>query len=302
MSSESAPARSDPSGADPVNATDRPLSGVTGRTRVAAVIGDPVEHSRSPRILNAAFAATGVDWVFTAFAVADGHAGEAVAAVRALGIAGMSVTMPHKAAVAEHLDDLDPAAATLGAVNCIAWDGERLVGHNTDGEGLVAALHADGLDPRDRSVVVLGAGGAARAAARALVRSGAADVGIWNRTADRARAAAELVGARAIEGPAEGPELAASLASADLLVNATPVGMGASGGIPVPPSLLHPGLYVSELIYSPLVTPLMSAAAEVGARTSNGLGMLVHQAAVAFRLWTGEEPPLEPMRTAAAAG
>lgn len=276
------------------------MSYVTGHTRVAAVIGDPVSHSRSPAILNAAFAATGLDWVFAAFEVVEGRAGAAIEAMRTLALAGMSVTMPHKAAVTEHLDELTPAAAALGAVNCIAWEGGRLVGHNTDGAGLVASLRADGFDPAGSRVVVLGAGGAARAALVALHGAGASHLAVWNRSPRRAADAAALVpGAGVLDGPADGAELTAAVAGADLLVNATPLGMRPGDGSPLPSAALHPGLYVSDLVYDPPETTLMADAAAAGARVGNGIGMLVGQAAVAFGIWTGMDAPLGPMQSVA---
>lgn len=281
------------------SSTLRPL--LNAGTRVAAVIGDPVAHSRSPAILNAAFEATGIDWVFVGFEVRAGAASNAVRAMRTLGIAGMSVTMPHKADVIPALDSLSATASRLGAVNCIAWDGDRLIGHNTDGEGLLASLRAQGVETSGSRVVVLGAGGAARAAVVALGDAGAAEVVVCNRSAERGRMAAELVpGARSVSLPEEPGALAAVLAEADLLINATPLGMAAGDASPVPCDALHPDLVVSELIYHPQRTPLMVAAAAAGARAHNGLGMLVGQAAAAFGIWTGLPAPTDAMTRAAA--
>src|SRR5690606_16596671 len=169
---------------------------VTGRTRVAAVIGSPVRHSLSPTIHNAAFAATGLDWVYVAFEVPEGRGGDAVAAVRTLGLAGLSVTMPHKAAVHDAVDERTPVAAALGAVNCVYWRGDRLVGDNTDGAGFLDALRADeGVEVGGRRCVVVGAGGAGRAVAHALGGAGAAEVVVVNRSPGPAARAAELAGA-----------------------------------------------------------------------------------------------------------
>lgn len=264
------------------------------------MIGDPVAHSRSPAILNAAFDAAAIDWVFVGFTVRAGAAAEAVAAMRTLGIAGMSVTMPHKAEVIGALDSLSSTASRLGAVNCIAWDGERLIGHNTDGEGLLASLRAQGVQPSGSRVVVLGAGGAARAAVVALGDAGAAEVVVCNRSMERGRAAAALApNARAVSLTEDPGRLTAVLAEADLLVNATPVGMVHGEGSPVPREALHPDLVVSELIYHPARTPLMEAASQAGARAHNGLGMLVGQAAAAFGIWTGRPAPTGAMTRAA---
>ncbi|HEX2575493.1 MAG TPA: shikimate dehydrogenase [Aquihabitans sp.] len=279
-------------------ATPAPVP-VTGATRVAAVIGSPVAHSRSPRLANAAFAAAGLDWTCVALDVADGRAEAAVAGARALRLGGLMVTMPHKAAIIPALDRLTPAATALGAVNSVAWEGGELVGDNTDGPGLVASLRDEGADPAGCRCVVLGAGGAARSVAWALGAAGAADVAVVNRTAARAEQAAALA------GPVGRVGAAADLAGADLLVNATSVGMGAregaDGPVPVDVAAVGPHLVVVDLVYQPLRTPLLAAAAARGARTVDGLGMLVHQAARTIERWTGVAPDVSVMAAAARA-
>lgn len=288
-----------------------------GTTRLAAVIGHPVRHSLSPVILNAAFAAAGLDWTFVAFEVPPGDGEAAVRAMRPLGIGGLSVTMPHKEAAAAAVDQRSHEADLLGAVNCVAWRGEVLVGHNTDGPGLLDALRVDeAFEPEGRRCVVVGAGGAARAAVVALAAAGAAEVGVLNRTASRGERAAALAGerGRVVAAPA--------VADADLVVNATPVGMAKAGQVVVPLApassgeppatptggelpfdvgLLGSGQLVVDMVYNPLVTPLVAAARGRGAVAVNGLGMLIHQAAHSFRLWTGEAAPLEAMSAAALA-
>jgi shikimate dehydrogenase len=269
---------------------------VTAATRVAAVIGDPVRHSLSPAIHNAAFAATGLDWVYVAFEVAAGRGAEAVRAMDVLGIDGLSVTMPHKADVAGAVDDVSADAAALGAVNCVVRRNGRTTGHSTDGDGFLWGLHdALGVDPAGLRCVVLGAGGAARAVVHSLAGAGASAVVVVNRTEDRAVRAAALAGP---VGSVAGPE---AVSTADLVVNATPLGMGGSGSLPLDPSLLGPGQTVVDLVYHPATTPLLEAAAANGARTGNGLPMLVGQAAAAFTLWTGEVAPVAAMSAAAAA-
>jgi shikimate dehydrogenase len=272
---------------------------ITGASRVAGVIGSPVRHSLSPAILNAAFTAADLDWVYVAFEVPEGRGGEAVAAVRLLDLGGLSVTMPHKAAACRAVDERTEVAAELGAVNCVFWRGGRLVGDNTDGAGFLDALRFDqGIEVAGRRCVVVGAGGAGKAVARALADAGASDVGVVNRSPGPAVAAARLAGP--VGRVAGMPEVAA----ADLVVNATPLGMATGGarpqapGLPLAPALLGPGQTVVDLVYHPLETPLLSAAAERGAAVVNGVGMLVHQAAHAFRRWTGAEPPLDAMVTA----
>jgi shikimate dehydrogenase len=260
------------------------------------VIGDPVEHSLSPAIHNAAFAAVGLDWRCVALAVRAGDVPAALSGVRALGLRGLSVTMPHKAAVIDGLDRLSPAAGALGSVNCIVARDGLLIGENTDGEGFVRGVQDDfGWSPEGAVCVVLGAGGAARAVVRALAGAGAAEVVVVNRSAENARTAAELAGDRGRVGDA------ADVARAELVVNATPVGMGGDATVPLDPELLDAQHLLAELIYHPPRTALMTAAAARGARTANGISMLVHQAAVAFERWTGVEAPVGTMRSAASA-
>lgn len=270
----------------------------TGRTRLAAVIGDPIRHSRSPQILNAAFEAAELDWVYVACEVADGQAGSAIDAMRTLGLGGLSVTMPHKTAVADHLaaqpwGALSPQAERLRAVNCVAVDGDRLVGHNTDGAGFVASLRADaGFEVAGRRAVVLGAGGAARALVLGLADAGAAEVLVVNRSPDKAADAAGLAPGVARVGDAD------EVAGADLVVNATSVGMDGRA-TPLDAERLAAGQLVADIVMSPLDTPLLQAARARGAATLDGLGMLVRQAAVAFELWTGHPAPVEVMVRAA---
>ena len=272
---------------------------ITATTHVAGVIGDPVRHSLSPAIHNAAFRALDLDWVYVAFPVAAGDGAEAVRAMRTLGISGLNVTMPHKHDVLAELDHLSPTAATLGAVNTVHRLADALHGANTDGAGFLDALHHDeGFDPAGTKVVVLGAGGAARAVVLALAGAGAADIAIVNRTAARAQEAAELAPGVGRQGGEE------DVAEADLIVNATPIGMqdtDTDEALPIDAKRLKPGQLVVDLVYHPLRTPFLAAAKERGAVPVTGLGMLIHQAAHAFRLWTGEDPPLEVMSAAALA-
>jgi shikimate dehydrogenase len=266
---------------------------ISGSTRLAAVIGAPIRHSLSPTIFNAAFAAAGLDWTFTAFEVAPGDAAGALAGMRVFGIGGLSVTMPHKQDVAALVDRCSPDAAALGAVNCVVPAGADLIGENTDGAGFVDALRAaTGFEIDGRTVVVVGAGGAARAIVLALARAGAREVAVVNRTPAKAQQTAALAGTRGRTAALE------TIADADLVVNATPVGMG-DGRLPFPAALVAPGQIVADVVYHPVDTPLLLAAGAVGATTVDGVGMLVHQAGHAFRHWTGEAPPLDAMTAAA---
>jgi shikimate dehydrogenase len=267
----------------------------TGATRIAGVIGDPVRHSLSPTLHNAAFRALDLDWAYVAFDVAAGDAANAVAGMRALHIEGLNVTMPHKADVIPALDALSPTAERLGAVNTIAWRGTELYGDNTDGVGFLDSLRLDhGLDVSGWRCVILGAGGAARAVVAALADAGVKEVVVVNRTPEKATVAAQLAGSVGRVGAVEEAK------NADLIVNATPLGMGVwEGEIPVGQEHLSSGQVVCDLVYHPHKTALLEAAKEAGAVAVNGLGMLIHQAAHAFRLWTGEDPPLAAMSAAA---
>lgn len=266
---------------------------ITGRTRLGAVIGSPVAHSLSPALHNAAFEAAELDWRFVAFDVAPGRGANAVEAMVTLGIAALAVTTPHKRDVAAAVDEVDDAAAALESVNTVVLrpDGSTF-GASTDGAGFVASLRAGGVEPSGIRTVVLGAGAAARSIVDALGRSGVADIAIVNRTAEAAVAAAALV-ASARVGTVD------DIAAADLVVNATPLGMGGDGALPVDPERLVPGQVVADIVYHPVDTPLLQAARRVGARTIDGLGMLVHQAALQQELWTGVSPDIAVLRAAA---
>ncbi len=273
--------------------------------RVVGVIGSPIAHSLSPLLHNAAFAALGLDatWRSFAFEVAPGQAAGALESMRRAGISGLSVTMPHKADVAALVDECAEVARRLGAVNCIVNRDGRLLGTNTDGEGFVASVaRGAAFTPDGKRCVVVGAGGAARAVVLALAEAGASEVAVLNRTPDRAVAAAALAGPAGSVAPAGGG-LAELVRSADLVVNATPVGMlgGGADSWLVDPRLLHAGQVAADLVYVPRPTRWLVEACAAGAIGLDGLGMLVHQAAAQLALWTGMEPPVDAMWQAAAA-
>jgi shikimate dehydrogenase len=264
--------------------------------RFACVIGYPLTHTLSPPIHNAAFRRLGIDCVYLAAPVAPEHLGEAIAGLRALGALGANVTMPHKEAVIAHLDDVSGDARAVGAVNTIqALD--KLIGHNTDVDGFRELLVSDiGYDARGARAVVLGAGGAARAVVCALDQMGAARIAIVARRAEAAGQLSLLAGASAAEAhPWE--EAAALCSAADVVVNATPLGTG--GGDPVPGATFRRGQVVVDLVYDPPATELVRRARAAGADAWGGLGMLIHQAAASFKIWTGQEPPIEVMSAAA---
>jgi shikimate dehydrogenase len=268
---------------------------------VVGVIGDPIAHSLSPLLHNAAFDALGLDWVSVAFPVAAGAAETALRGMRALKIAGLSVTMPHKEAAFAAVNETTEVARRLGVVNCVSWRQGDLVGDSTDGEGFLAALRrAVGFDADAKRCLVIGAGGAARAVTLALADAGAAEVVVLNRTAARAESAAALA------GPAGRVGSGADVARAELVVQATPIGMtgsdaGATDELPIDLDALHGGQVVVDLVYHPLETALLRAATKRGAVPVGGLGMLVHQAALALERWTGRDAPVEAMWAAAEA-
>jgi len=261
------------------------------------VIGDPITHSLSPLLHNTAFAELGLDWASTGFWVPAGGAAGALEGARSLGLAGLSVTMPHKDAVAALVDERTEVAARLDAVNCVIRRGDRLIGDNTDGEGLVASLRRGAqFDPAGRRCLVIGAGGAARAVVLALADAGAAEVVVVNRSAERAARAAALAGAVGRVGGAE------DAGAADLVVQATPAGMAGGPAPDVPPAVdpssIRAGQVAADLVYHPTDTAWLQAARRAGATTVSGVGMLVHQAAAQLLAWTGEDPPVRTMWTA----
>ena len=272
------------------------MTGPGAATRLAAVIGSPVRHSLSPAMHNAAFRELGLDWVYLAFEVAPGAVSAAFAGARALGIGGLSVTIPHKAAALAEVDEATDVARAVGAVNTVVvrHDG-HLVGDNTDGAGFLASLSDEGFEPAGRVCLVVGAGGAARAVVHALAAAGAAEVMVANRTPERAQETAALAGAVARVASTD------EVVRAYLVVTATPLGLAGSAPaeLPVNAALLGPGQLVVDLIPNPAVTPLMRAAREAGCNTAGGLGMLAHQGALAFERWTGVPAPLGVIRAAA---
>ena len=251
----------------------------------------------SPAIHSAAFRRLGLDWVYLALPVPPRSLGPAVAGLRALGAAGVNVTMPHKEAVAGHLDQLAGDAEGTGAVNTVVRAGERLVGHNTDVEGFREFVSANaGYDLAGKRAVVLGAGGAARAVVKALEELGATGIVVVARDEARAKGVREIAAEIPVKvaGWSAGPDEASG---ADVVVNATPI--GARGERLLEGTRFGPGQLVVDLIYMPPSTPLVEAARRDGADAWGGLGMLVHQAAASFRIWTGREPPVETMSAAA---
>lgn len=274
---------------------------VGGHTRVVGILGWPVDHSLSPAIHNAAFAAAGLDWTYVPLPVPPARVADALAGLTALGLRGANVTMPHKTDVAALIPRLSDDARTLRAVNTIVVSGEELEGHNTDVGGFDRFLRRDaGFDPAGRTALLYGAGGAARACALALARGGIALLTVAAR--DEARTSELRVIAAELGVPTEviGPKEAAGRRS-DLVVNATPVGSGGSDAAHPGLPRFGPDVLVVDLLYDPPTTDLQRRAKEAGATVFGGLGHLLEQAALSFELWTGTPAPLEVMSAAALA-
>jgi shikimate dehydrogenase len=269
-----------------------------GGTSTVGVIGWPISHSLSPTIHNSAFIAMGMDWAYVPMPVPPDRLPEALAGLLALGFAGANVTMPHKTQAAELADTRSEDAERLAAVNTLVVGPDGLAGHNTDAPGFDRFLRRDaGFDPEGRAALIFGAGGAARACALALARGGLARLTVGLRDAARVRDLRRSIEGLGTEVSVVGFDEAGS-AAVDLVVNATPLG---AHGEELPLPSVHADLLVVDLLYRPILTPMQTAARAAGATAFGGLGLLLHQAALSFELWTGRTPPLEVMSAAALA-
>jgi len=278
---------------------------ISGKTRICALIGDPVEHSLSPCFQNAAFQHSGLDFVYVAFTVKPEDLENAVLGVRSLGIYGLNVTMPHKISIIKHLDELDEYAEKVRSVNTVLNQNGRLIGYTTDGVGVLNALRFNGVNPSKKKIVILGAGGASRSISFALAEE-AKELVILNRTVAKAEKLASDLNhfikeyAEIRWGGLTEETLKRELKDADILVNATSVGMSPKEDeTPVDKGNLHSDLTVFDLVYHPLETRLLREAKTVGAKTINGLSLLIHQGAASFEIWTGVKAPVEVMMKAA---
>jgi shikimate dehydrogenase len=276
---------------------------ITSKTRICGLIGAPVEHSMSPVMHNKAYAALGLDYLYLAFRVAPEGLEKAVAGLRALNFRGFNVTIPHKVAIMPFLDSLDPLAQKIGAVNTVVNDGGKLRGYNTDAAGFLQTLKEHGIPPKGKKFVIMGAGGAARALAYILVENGARVV-ITNRKQELDWAeniARSLKADFSDDIPIfELGNLEAALKGADVLVNATSVGMSpVVNETPAPRELLTKVPAVFDVVYNPLETRFLKEAKAAGAVTVGGVEMLAWQGALAFELWTGKKAPATLMQAEA---
>ncbi len=273
------------------------------KLKLFALIGDPVGQSLSPAMHNAAFRALGLNCAYINLRVPKPTLANAIAGVRALGIAGLNITIPHKISIISLLDELDESAKLVGAVNTVKNNRGKLIGFNTDGEGALRALEEKIDSVKGKEVVLLGAGGAARAIAFSLARAGAR-LTIANRTVPRAQALASAVEQKLSTNvkvaSLNRTELTKALKNVDVLINATSVGMHPKiDKTLVRANMMRRGLVVYDIVYKPLRTKLLREARRAGGKTIDGLGMLVHQGALAFEIWTGKRAPIKIMKAAA---
>ena len=268
--------------------------------QIVCCMGQPVAGNPTQFMMERAFSAAGLDWRYLTLEVPPEKLADAVKGLRAMGFQGGNFTIPHKVAVIPYLDELSEAATLMGAVNCVNRVGEKLVGENTDGKGFVQSLrHVT--DPAGKRVVILGAGGAARAIAVELGLSGAAEIVIVNRTAERGQALVELLNGR-VKVAARLVHLSSDYTledSAEIVINATSIGLGdAEARVPLQLDSLRSGVIVADVIFNPPQTRLIRDAAARGCTTLDGLGMLVNQGVIGFKIWTGVDPDAEVMREA----
>ena len=277
---------------------------LTGHTRIVGVIGDPIEHSRSPQMHNAALAKADLDYVYVPFHVRPDDLADAIAGFKALNVVGINVTLPHKQAVIPYLTSISREAELIGAVNTLTFVDGNIHGDNTDAPGVLKALEENGNMslPVGEHIVVLGAGGAARAVVVAFALSGVASITIANRTVEKAVSLAEEMDQKtgvSMQGMGLADErLPLTVRQSHLLVNTATTSMDVTQPLLISADWLQPNTIVYDIVYTPPVTPLMQAATERGCQTLGGIGMLIHQGAIAFEKWTGATPCTETMRQA----
>lgn len=273
---------------------------ISSHTRTLAIIGDPIEHSITPRIQNVALREIGADIVNVAFRVNPDALPTAVAGARALGLLGLMVTIPHKEAVLALCDELDESARLMGAANLLHFDGDKTVGYSTDGWAAVKSLGEENVEVKGAQLAILGGGGAARSLALTFAREGASKIVILNRTVERAETIAREVrelGVETVASPLDEATLQTVLPEVDLLVNTTSVGMSPEvDASPVPRNCLNERLAVYDIVYNPLETRLLREAREIGARPVDGLGMLIYTNVAAVKICAGFDISAATMR------
>ncbi|MEA3328148.1 MAG: shikimate dehydrogenase [Candidatus Omnitrophota bacterium] len=274
---------------------------INADTKLYGLFGHPIKHTFSPAMHNAAFEKLGLNSVYAAFNVTPIKIGDAIKSIASINMGGVNLTIPHKERALVYLDRVDNQARLIGAVNTIIRKDGLLIGYNTDGIGLITALKKDlRLNPKGRNIFILGAGGAAKAAAIQLAGQGAARIILADLVYRRAQNLSLRIRhsfsdckVKVISPAAK--ELSKNIKECDLLINATPVGMKKSDPLLIDPDCLHRRLAVYDLIYNPPETKLLKCAKQKRLRTANGLGMLLYQGAASFRLWTGRKAPIDVM-------
>lgn len=279
---------------------------ISGKTKLTGFFAKPASHSLSPLMHNLAFSHWGIDAVYLAFEVDQTNLRQAVESIRTLDMLGVNVSMPNKTAALAYLDQLSPEAELIGAVNTIVHQEQRLIGYNTDGMGFVRSVNETGHPIKNQKIVVLGAGGAAKAIVVQMALEGAQEITIYKRLnatflplKEYFVKVSEKTGCPIrLHDYADESQLALDLSQANLLINATDIGMGSKKDqLPIADvKLLHSQLAVFDLIYSPSETRLIQEAKKMGIKAYNGLGMLIHQGAIAFELWTHREMPVQNIR------
>jgi shikimate dehydrogenase len=277
---------------------------VTGKTEVVGLFGFPVRHTASPAFQNAGFRAAGLDWIYLPFEVQPADLGGAIEGIRSLGFRGINLTIPHKQAVVEYVDELSPEAEITGAVNTIDIREGRLKGYNTDGGGFRRSIKEEsGIDLSRKSIFVMGAGGAGRGVAIQAGLAGAREISVCDQDEERSRSVAEVIEDKVRAGvgrfvPFQDAAIREVLERCEVFIDATPLGMKPDDLTCIDPDWLAPSTFVYDLVYNPPETPLIRAAKERGCRTQNGLGMLLYQGCIAFEIWTGVAAPVAAMRSA----
>jgi shikimate dehydrogenase len=270
---------------------------IKGSTKVLGIFGYPVEHSLSPVMQNAAIRKLGLDMIYVPWEVKPGVLEKALDGVRAMGIRGINLTIPHKEEALKYLDEISDEVRITGAANTVVNDNGILTGHNTDGRGLLLSLKENhSFSPSDKSAVIIGAGGAARGIAASLALSGAGKILIANRTVEKASTLAKELSEKIsttsfLASDLDSDKFKAFLAETDILINASSAGMNGENNLDLPLTLLPPAAIVADIVYKPLETTLLSKARKLGLKTEDGLGMLACQGAMGFELWTGKSPP-----------
>ena len=278
---------------------------ISGKTKIIGIFGDPIKHTLSPHMHNSAFEHMGLDYAYLPFHVKDNKLKEAVESIRALNLRGVNITVPHKEEVMQYLDELDEQAEHIGSVNTIVNEEGTLKGYNTDGRGYIRSLEEEtGIELENSNIVVMGAGGSARSILVALITKHPKEISLVNRTLSRAEKLVEE-----FQKHAPNTKLKALSATdglfgheieeANLFVNTTVMGMSEVELPPVPLEHLPPRAVISDIVYSPINTPIIKEAEAMGFTVHRGIGMLVYQGAIGFELWTGKAAPVSVMKTAA---